>query len=65
MRAVIATEYVTLDGVMEAPGGERSHDWSFTSADPRNREIAEVWASTGAISVGRTTLVHSGGENVR
>jgi hypothetical protein len=42
MRALIATEYVTLDGVMEAPGGERLHDWGFTSADPRNREIAEV-----------------------
>jgi hypothetical protein len=24
MRALIATEYVTLDGVMEAPGGEQS-----------------------------------------
>jgi hypothetical protein len=62
MRAVIATDYVTLDGVMEAPGGERLHDWGFTSADPRNREIAEAWASTGAISVGQTTLVHRGGE---
>ena len=33
MRAVIATEYVTLDGVMEAPGGEDSlgtrGGWSF------------------------------------
>jgi hypothetical protein len=57
MRALIATEYVTLDGVMEAPGG-------FTSANPRNREIAEAWASGGAIIVGRTTLVNRGGENV-
>jgi hypothetical protein len=64
MRALIATEYVTLDGVMEAPGGERLHDWGFTSANPRNREIAEVWASGGAIIVGRTTLVHRGGEKV-
>jgi hypothetical protein len=64
MRAVIATEYVTLDGVMEAPGGERLHDWGHTSADPRRGEIAEAWASTGAISVGRTTLVHRGGEKV-
>ena len=108
MRALIATEYVTLDGVMEAPGGEQSlrprgspmgkgiydismsldgfiagvnvrpeagwaglgdggerlHDWGFTSADPRNREIAEVWASGGAIIVGRTTLVNRGGEKV-
>src|SRR5688500_16578027 len=36
-------------------GGERLHDWGFTSADPRNREIAEAWASGGAIIVGRTT----------
>ena len=64
MRALIATEYVTLDGVMEAPGGKRLHDWGCNSANPRNREIAEVWASTGAISVGRTTLVHRGGEKV-
>lgn len=108
MRALIATEYVTLDGVMEAPGGEQSrgprgspmgkviydismsldgfiaganvrpeagwaglgdggerlHDWGFNSADPRNREIAEVWASGGAIIVGRTTLVNRGGEKV-
>jgi hypothetical protein len=64
MRALIATEYVTLDGVMEAPGGERLHDWGFTSADPRNREITEVWASGGAIIGGRTTLVNRGGEKV-
>ena len=48
MRALIATGYVTLDGV----------------ADPRNREIAEAWASGGAIIVGRTTLIYGGGENV-
>jgi len=64
MRAVIATEYMTLDGVMAAPGGERLHDWGFTSANPRNREIAEAWASGGAIIVGRTTLVNRGGEKV-
>jgi len=62
MRAVIATDYVTLDGVTEAPGAERLHDWGFTRADPRNREIAQAWVSTGTMSVGRTTLVHRGGE---
>ena len=36
-------------------GGERLHEWGFNSADPRNREIVEGWASTGAIIVGRTT----------
>jgi hypothetical protein len=53
MRALIATEYVTLDGVMEAPGGEQC-----------NREIAEVSASGGAMIVGRTTLLNRGGEKV-
>jgi dihydrofolate reductase len=36
-------------------GGEQLHDWGFNSADPRNREIAEVWATMGAVIVGRTT----------
>jgi dihydrofolate reductase len=37
-------------------GGERLHDWAFSSVDPRNREIAEAMvASTGAVIVGRTT----------
>ena len=64
MRALIATEYVTLDGVMEAHGGERLHDWGFTSANPRNRELLATGASWGAIIVGRTTLVNRGGEKV-
>jgi len=57
MRAVIATEYVTLKGVMEAPGGEHS-------LGPRKGETAEVWASGGAMSVDRATLVYRGGEKV-
>ena len=36
-------------------GGERLHEWGFNSADPRNREIVESWAGTGAVIVGRTT----------
>ena len=56
MRALIATEYVTLDGVMEAPGGERLHDWGCISADPGNREIEAAWASKSATIVVRTTL---------
>src|SRR5688500_9624597 len=36
-------------------GGERLHEWAFNSADPRNREIVEGVASTGATIVGRTT----------
>jgi hypothetical protein len=59
MGHLLAIRYVTLDGVLKLPGGSMGR---FTSADPRSREIAEVWASTGAISVGRTRLVHRGGE---
>jgi dihydrofolate reductase len=36
-------------------GGERLHDWAFNSADPRNREIMEWYATTGANIFGRTT----------
>jgi len=64
MRAVIATEYMTRPWRHGSAWGERLHDWGFTSADPRNREIAEVWASGGAIIVSRTTLVNRGGEKV-
>ena len=40
-------------------GGERLHDWGFNSADPRNREVIESWASTGAVIFGRTTYNNS------
>src|SRR5688572_17094391 len=37
-------------------GGERLHEWAFnTNPDPRNREIIEAVATTGASIVGRTT----------
>jgi dihydrofolate reductase len=36
-------------------GGEQLHEWGFNSADPRNREIVESWASIGTVIVGRTT----------
>jgi len=40
-------------------GGERLHDWEFNSADPRNREIMESYATTGANILGRTGYNHS------
>jgi len=40
-------------------GGERLHDWGFNSADPRNREIMERYASKGANIFGRTGYNHS------
>ena len=40
-------------------GGERLHDWGFNSADPRNREIMEWYATAGANIFGRTGYDHS------
>lgn len=40
-------------------GGERLHDWGFNSADPRNREIMEWYATAGANIFGRTGYNHS------
>ena len=40
-------------------GGERLHDWGFNSADPRNREIMEGYATIGANIFGRTGYDHS------
>ncbi len=40
-------------------GGERLHDWGFNSADPRNREIMEGYATMGANIFGRTGYNHS------
>ena len=37
MRALIATEYVTLDGVMEAPGESDYTIYQCGPAQPRNR----------------------------
>ena len=40
-------------------GGERLHDWGFNSADPRNREIMQRYATVGANIFGRTGYDHS------
>ena len=40
-------------------GGERLHDWGFNSADARNREIMEGYATAGANIFGRTGYNHS------
>ena len=40
-------------------GGERLHDWGFNSADPRNREIMDGYATIGANIFGRTGYDHS------
>ena len=40
-------------------GGEQLHDWGFNSADPRNREIMEWYATIGANIFGRRGYDHS------
>ena len=40
-------------------GGERLHEGGFNSADPRNREIIESYATAGANIFGRTGYDHS------
>ncbi|MCI0554520.1 MAG: dihydrofolate reductase family protein [Anaerolineae bacterium] len=40
-------------------GGERLHDWGFSSTDPRNREIMERYATIGVNIFGRTGYDHS------
>jgi dihydrofolate reductase len=65
MGKVVFDMSMSLDGFIAAAnvrpeaglgeGGERLHDWGFNSTDPRNREIAEAWVTTGAVIVGRTT----------
>ena len=40
-------------------GGEQLHSWAFDSADPRNREVMEWYATLGANIFGRTGYDHS------
>ena len=65
MGNVIFDISMSLDGLITAAnprpqaglgnGGERLHDWAFNSADPRNRQIMEWYATMGANIFGRTT----------
>lgn len=59
MRELIVTEYVTLDGVVEAPGGEPGHPhtgWVFDYADEDHNDFkfGEV-QEAGAHLLGRVT----------
>jgi len=69
MGKVIFDISMSLDGFITAAnarpeaglgdGGERLHDWGFNSADPRDREVMEWYATTGANIFGRTGYDHS------
>jgi dihydrofolate reductase len=60
MREIVVSEFVTLDGVMEAPGGEPSHphtNWVGTADAPEDFfafKAGEV-EEAGALLLGRTT----------
>ncbi len=60
MRKLVVTEYVTLDGVMEAPGGETSlgsrGGWSFlfSNEEATKFKFAELFASD-TLLLGRVT----------
>jgi dihydrofolate reductase len=60
MRRLIATEYLTLDGVMEAPGGETSlgerGGWSFLFSSEEHRQFkCEELLTSDALLLGRMT----------
>ena len=59
MRKLIVTEYVTLDGVMEAPGGEPGHPhtgWVFDYAGPeQERYKLDETLGADALLIGRVT----------
>jgi len=59
MRKLIVSEFVTLDGVMEAPGGEPSHPnsgWVFDHMSPEQEQykLDEVMEA-GSLLLGRVT----------
>ncbi len=59
MRKLIVSEFVTLDGVMEAPGGEKGHPhtgWVFTFMGPEQLayKLAEVLEAESLL-IGRIT----------
>lgn len=59
MRDLIVTEFVTLDGVMEAPGGEPSHPHSGWVQPHFDEELGTYkWEETrdaGSLLIGRVT----------
>lgn len=40
-------------------GGEKLHEWTYNSQDPRNLAIVEAAGNTGVVLVGRVTYNHS------
>ncbi|MDX6226534.1 MAG: hypothetical protein QOE64_2910 [Frankiales bacterium] len=59
MRKLIVTEFVSLDGVMEAPGGEPTHPhagWVFDFMSPEQEQYKlDETLEAGALLLGRVT----------
>ena len=60
MGRVIASEFVTLDGVMEAPGHDQHRDgknaWALRRQTTETQQfIRDAFDDTGALLLGRTT----------
>lgn len=59
MRTLIVSEFVTLDGVMEAPGGEPTHPHTNWVSDYMDDELGEYKLeevlAAGSLLLGRTT----------
>ena len=60
MRKLIVTEFITLDGIVEAPGGNETphphRGWQFKYGTPETGKYkADELAAVGALLLGRTT----------
>lgn len=61
MRTLIVTEFISLDGVIDSPGGDDGHPragWTFTDIefDPAAYELkGREQAEAGALLMGRTS----------
>lgn len=60
MRKIIVTEFITLDGVVEAPGGDETDHphggWQFKYSDPETGKYkVNELASVDALLLGKTT----------
>ena len=57
MRKIIVQEFITLDGVMQAPGGpEEDTSSTFTETDNEAGEFMKKWMESTDILLGQKTF---------